>query len=86
MSTTARCKSERAKLDWLRELAGGRERRCARREDQIAFWLNAYNALVLRTVIDHYPIRAAHAEYPANSIRQIPGAFERLQHRVAGRT
>ena len=24
--------------------------------------------------------------YPAKSIRQIPGAFERLTHRVAGRT
>ena len=25
-------------------------------DDQKAFWLNAYNALVLRTVIEHYPI------------------------------
>src|SRR5262245_33823310 len=24
---------------------------------QKAFWINAYNALVLRTVIDHFPIR-----------------------------
>ena len=50
-----------------------------------AFWLNAYNALVLETVIDHYPIRGAASEYPSNSIRQIPGAFETLAHRVAGR-
>src|SRR5206468_12311511 len=52
------------------------------REEQLAFWLNAYNALVLRTVIDHYPIQGRSAEYPARSIRQIPGAFERLGHRV----
>ena len=26
------------------------------REDQIAFWINAYNAIALKTVIDHYPI------------------------------
>ncbi len=53
--------------------------------DGKAYWLNAYNALVLRTVIDHYPIRGRAANYPANSIRQIPGAFERRTHRVAGR-
>lgn len=26
------------------------------REDRIAFWINLYNASVLRTVLDHYPI------------------------------
>jgi hypothetical protein len=57
----------------------------APREEQIAFWLNAYNAIVLQTVIDHYPIAGKAREYPARSIRQIPGAFERLPHRVAGR-
>ena len=53
--------------------------------DGKAFWLNAYNALVLRTVIDHYPIRGGTTNYPANSIRQIPGAFDGRTHRVAGR-
>src|SRR6266487_3906321 len=56
------------------------------RDTQLAFWLNAYNALVLRTVIDHYPIQGRSPDYPSKSIRQIPGAFERLTHRVAGRT
>jgi hypothetical protein len=55
-------------------------------ERQLAFWINAYNAFVLRTVIDHYPIRGKAADYPANSIRQIPGAFERRSHRAGGRT
>jgi hypothetical protein len=54
--------------------------------DQEAFWLNAYDALVLRTVIDAYPIKARSAEYPPKSIRQIPGAFEQLKHRVAGQS
>jgi hypothetical protein len=58
----------------------------ASRENQIAFWINAYNAFVLQTVIDHYPIVGRSKEYPAKSIRQIPGAFERLPHRAAGRT
>lgn len=56
------------------------------RDAQLAFWLNAYDALVLRTVIDHYPIQGHDPGYPPRSIRQIPGAFERLTHRVAGRT
>lgn len=56
------------------------------RNDQLAFWINAYNALVLKTVIDKYPIKAITKDYPANSIRQIPGALEQITHRVAGRT
>src|SRR6185436_6225675 len=39
-----------------------------------------------RTVIDNYPIQRRSNAYPQKSIRQIPGAFERLTHRVAGRT
>jgi Protein of unknown function, DUF547 len=50
-----------------------------------AFWLNAYNALVMQTVIDHYPIRGSAKNYPGNSIRQIPGAFERIPHSIAGK-
>jgi hypothetical protein len=57
----------------------------ASREEQIAFWLNAYNALVLQTVINNYPIQQRTREYPARSIRQISGAFDRTPHRVAGR-
>jgi len=55
------------------------------RERQLAYWINAYNAFVLRTVIDSYPIRGRSADYPANSIRQIPGAFERKTFRAGGR-
>jgi hypothetical protein len=56
------------------------------RNEQIAFWLNAYDALVLKTVIDNYPAPRRSSQYPERSIRQTPGAFERLPHRVAGRT
>jgi hypothetical protein len=52
---------------------------------QLAYWINAYNAFVLRTVIDGYPIRGKAPEYPSNSIRQIPGSFERRQFRAGGR-
>lgn len=55
------------------------------RDEKVAFWVNAYNTFVLQTVINNYPIRGRSKQYPANSIRQIPGAFERLTHRAAGR-
>jgi hypothetical protein len=79
-------KLERAKLDgYLNQLAATEPDKLSRNE-QIAFWLNAYNALVLRTVVDHYPIQGRSGDYPAKSIRQISGAFERLPHKVGGRT
>lgn len=55
------------------------------REHKMAFWLNAYDAFVLQTVIDRYPIKGSSPNYPANSIRQIPGAFEQIKRRAAGR-
>jgi len=78
-------KGERGKLDGYVNQLGGVAIEKASREAQIAFWLNAYNALVLKTVVDHYPIQGHSTEYPGRSIRQIPGAFDRLTHRVAGR-
>ena len=78
-------KSERPRLQsYLASLAAANIE-SAPREEQMAFWINAYNAIVLATVVDHYPIVARTREYPPRSIRQIPGAFERIQHRVAGR-
>jgi len=53
---------------------------------QMAFWVNAYNAFVLETVVSNYPIRGTSSAYPASSIRQVPGAFERTKHRAAGRS
>jgi hypothetical protein len=53
---------------------------------QMAFWVNAYNAFVLQTVIARYPIRGRSADFPASSIRQIPGAFDGIKHRAAGRS
>ena len=56
------------------------------RDEKIAFWLNGYNAIVLQTVINHYPIRGKSSQFPQSSIRQIPGAFETAKHRLAGRS
>ena len=57
-------------------------------KEQIALWINAYNALTLVTIIDHYPIEPVFFELPLlpeNSIRQIPGVWDQLQFTVIGR-
>jgi hypothetical protein len=79
-------KLERRRLDeYVRQLgASDVEKRT--RDEQMAFWLNAYDALVLETVINGYPAPRRSNEYPQRSIRQTPGSFEKLTHRVAGRT
>jgi Protein of unknown function, DUF547 len=79
-------KSDRGKLDaFISQIAAANVDRQSR-DEKAAFWINAYNALVLRTIVDHYPILGKSAQYPQKSIRQISGAFERTPHRVAGRT
>jgi len=56
--------------------------------DKIALWINAYNALTLRAVIDHYPIRPAapNGSYPRNSIRQIKGVWDFNKVNVMGQS
>ena len=81
-------RNERARFDRYVDALGGVSADTLKgwpRDRQLAYWINAYNAFVLRTVIDNYPIRGKSAAYPANSIRQIPGAFERRQFRAGGR-
>lgn len=56
------------------------------RDAKAAFWVNAYNAVVLQTVVARYPIKGSSPAYPPSSIRQIPGAFDQARHRLAGRT
>ncbi len=56
--------------------------------EKIALWLNAYNALTLKAIIDHFPIRASLFKslvYPRNSIRQIPGVWDGLRFPVMGK-
>ena len=55
-------------------------------KDKIAFWINAYNALTLKAIIDHYPIDPAtpNLSYPKNSIRQITGVWDQARVTVMG--
>lgn len=82
-------KAERARLDRYVASLGAvssAEEASWSRERKLAFWINGYNAFVLQTVIDNYPIRRRSPEYPAGSIRQIPGAFEKHAFKAAGRS
>jgi hypothetical protein len=56
-------------------------------KEKVAFWLNAYNALTLEAIIAHYPIQPsffASLRFPQNSIRQIPGVWDKLRFAVMG--
>jgi|AP95_1055475.scaffolds.fasta_scaffold08387_4 uncharacterized membrane protein YdjX (TVP38/TMEM64 family) len=64
-------------------------------EDRVlAFWINTYNACMLRLVVDHYPIQKAGgilariknvvADRPANSVWQISDVFSRKHCAIAG--
>jgi hypothetical protein len=58
------------------------------RDQQLAFWLNAYNSLVIQSIVDAYPIKRGSLVglgFPANSIWQIPRAFSGRRFRIAGR-
>ncbi len=55
---------------------------------QLAFWINAYNGLTLQVIVDHYPIQSsflASLRFPRNSIRQISGAWDRIEFQVMNR-
>jgi hypothetical protein len=45
-------------------------------DEPLSAWLNAYNAIVVSEVVEHYPIR---------SVRDVDGFFDTERHRVAGR-
>ncbi|HEX6324302.1 MAG TPA: DUF547 domain-containing protein [Vicinamibacterales bacterium] len=55
------------------------------RDEQLALLINAYNAIVLHSVAANYPIEARVKTFPAKSIRQIPGVYDR-KHRIGGRS
>jgi hypothetical protein len=53
---------------------------------KIAFWINAYNAITLKVILDHYPITKrllpVGLAFPVNSIQQIPGKWDKVTHTV----
>jgi len=51
---------------------------------QIAYWVNAYNAFTVATIIEHYPLSSGFnwraAAFPNNSIWQISGVWKKIKH------
>lgn len=44
-------------------------------DEKIAFYINAYNAIILKVIVDYYPVK---------SIKEIPGVWNRIKFKVAG--
>ncbi|HPF25217.1 MAG TPA: DUF547 domain-containing protein [Steroidobacteraceae bacterium] len=88
----AALKNDRAPLDaYVRTLATVDAAQLAAfsRQQQLAYWINAYNAFTLTTIIENYPIRGRSLvglAFPSNSIWQIPGAFKGDRFTAGGRT
>lgn len=59
-----------------------------RRDERIAFWINAYNLAGLKTIIDHYPLGKGLSwkalAFPSNSIQQIPNVWNQPALEVFG--
>ncbi len=45
------------------------------RATRTAFYINAYNLLVIKNVLNHYPL---------TNVRDVPGFFDKIQHIIAG--
>ena len=58
------------------------------REQQIAYWINAYNVFTLQAIVDHYPIQWRWLTMltltPRNSIKQISGVWTELRWGAGG--
>ncbi len=85
-------KANRRELDrYVRSLAGLDPKAYHAWNDpqKIAFWVNAYNGLTLKVIVDHYPIKKggliSGLRFPDSSIRQIPGAWDEIRHAVMGK-
>ncbi len=57
-------------------------------DEKIAFWINCYNAITLKAVIDHYPIKSSWLtvfRYRKKSVRHITGMWNKLKFPVLGK-
>jgi hypothetical protein len=84
-------KTDRAKLDhFSKTIEGISEQRYGlqSKNDKIAFWMNVYNAMTLKAIIDNYPIKSSaliSLKFPKNSIRQISKVWKKKNISVLGK-
>ena len=69
----AKDKDFQAFLSWLDEVDVSSFKS---RNDEMAFWINAYNALAIKGVVDNYPLE---------KVIDVAGFFNEQKHPVAGR-
>lgn len=85
----AKLADNRAELERVVQAFGNvqpSEFRAWSREQQLAYWINAYNLFTLKVIVDHYPIQGSwFSLHPRNSIRQIDGVWDELTWKAAGR-
>ena len=67
----------RARLDRYVAAVGAARLNGKKRNTQLAFYLNAYNAIVIKSVVDRWPV---------TSVMKVKGFFKRFKHRVAGQS
>jgi hypothetical protein len=60
---------------YLVMLAGADPAQLSSDAERLAFWINAYNACVVKSVLDHQPLK---------SVKDVKGFFNRIRFRVAG--
>jgi len=66
-----------AALDrYLQSLAAADPKSFANRDDELAYWLNAYNAFVIAGVLEHYP--------DIGSVMDVPEFFKAKRWKAAG--
>jgi len=53
--------------------------------EQISFYINAYNAITLKRIVDNYPPKGMGLLHPKISIRNISGVWDKFTNKVAGK-
>jgi hypothetical protein len=66
-----------AALDaYLKKLAAVKDEEKLSKDERLALWINAYNAITIKTILDHYPVK---------SIKDVSGAWSGNNWTVAGK-
>ncbi|MBI3021053.1 MAG: DUF547 domain-containing protein [Candidatus Omnitrophica bacterium] len=71
----AAVKEDRAALDGYLASVSTVDVTSLSRDARLAFWINAYNACVIKGVLDHYPVK---------SVKGIKGFFDAIRYPIAG--
>jgi hypothetical protein len=74
-SALAKNAKDRRRLDRFMDWQAKADVAAMSKDDQIAFYINAYNSANIKAIVDHYPV---------HSPMDIPGYFDKLKFKVAG--